>query len=145
MLIVAAVLVAVVLVSRRYGGKAAACGICHEMQPLCESFRASSHNHQAVGECGGCHIGPGVRGSFGALKMGVRDVVAHWVGFDEIRMSPGGLAVVETNCLSCHSKGYTRDRDHLKLGQQDGKSSCTSCHRRSGHEPVGTSGVSPSG
>ena len=146
LLAVTLLLILVVLVGFAYGDRRgrqdAACRSCHVLQPVVDSWEASSHPTVA---CIECHASPGV---FGGVETRVRALadLAKNLGGTKTLTAPA--TVNQDNCRSCHEKelsgvltvGNLRVR-HLDFVD---RLPCRQCHGRVGHDPAGAKSPAPS-
>lgn len=139
LLVLSLLLVLVVLVGFAYGDRRsrqdAACRSCHVLQPVVDSWEASSHPKVA---CIECHASPGVFGGVETRVRAVTDLVKNLGG--TVTLS-APATVNQDNCRSCHAKalsgvltvGNLRVR-HLDFAD---RLPCSQCHGRVGHDPAG--------
>lgn len=108
-----------------------ACANCHVMWDHFDSWTASSHS--AVARCVDCHLPhPTVPKWISKAENGW----FHSVGFtlqnypEPIRIKPRNLAIVQRNCVTCHT-GMVHE---MLPATVDGESvSCMHCHQDVGH------------
>jgi hypothetical protein len=102
-----------------YSETVAFCGqLCHEMDIHYTSFMESKHHNEHVHNCHECHVGAGLKGFLHAkLSDGTHDTIEHVKGtFSDgriIEIAEDSIPVVNSNCIRCHSEGYTKDDTHL--------------------------------
>jgi cytochrome c nitrite reductase small subunit len=110
----------------------AACVNCHIMRDQYDSWVRSSHH--AVAGCNDCHVPHGFPQKY-LVKMD--NGWSHSKKFtlqsfqEPIRIRPRNLAVLQRNCLHCHSALVHDIAGHRDLAR--GEVRCTSCHRSVGH------------
>ncbi|OHB96251.1 MAG: hypothetical protein A3I59_04490 [Planctomycetes bacterium RIFCSPLOWO2_02_FULL_50_16] len=119
------------------------CGLlCHEMNVHYSSFMESKHHNEHVHNCHECHVGAGMKGFLHAkLSDGTHDTFEHLKGtFADgriIEVAEDSVPTVNSNCVRCHSEGYTKDQTHLpavavstrKISEGVFKNlMCTDCH-----------------
>jgi cytochrome c nitrite reductase small subunit len=108
-----------------------ACANCHVMWDQYDSWTASSHSPQAG--CVDCHLPhPMIPKYISKAENGWNHSLAFTLqNFPEpIRIKPRNLAIVQRNCVACHS-----DLVHELLpATVSGEAvSCIHCHREVGH------------
>lgn len=107
-----------------YADKASFCSSCHSMQFAAATWQASNHRQFS---CGDCHLPQEnmVEKLIVKNQTGIHDTYHEFLRDypDTIRLSAGGRAIVERNCLRCHA--YTVANTAMAAGGQ----SCTKCHQ----------------
>lgn len=123
------------------------CGVCHVMEPMVESFKASTHggnNPRGItSACTDCHVShQNVFTHFvGKARSGTHDI---WVVLttDETKNDWQALRerreeyVYDSGCLTCHQNlekatADTKEHTYYFAGQIDEQ--CVSCHEEVGH------------
>lgn len=114
-----------------------ACVNCHIMRDQFDGWQKAGHH--AVATCNDCHVPHEFVGKYlTKIEHGYR----HSKGFtfqdfhEPIRITPGSLAVVEANCVRCHS-GLVSDIAAHPVGASGHPESanCVHCHSSAGHGP----------
>lgn len=139
LLVVSLLLVALVLAGFGYGDRrsrqVSTCRSCHVLQPMVETWEASTHSK--VG-CIPCHESPGALGGVETRVRALSDLIGNLAVPAALR-SPA--TVNQENCIACHEKvlsgvmtvGKLRIR-HLDFVD---RVACSQCHGRVGHDPKG--------
>ena len=123
------------------------CGFCHSMQPMVDSYLASTHggnnDRGIMTACTDCHvshdnvfahfIGKAKSGTHDAWVTVTTDISKHdWQGLREERES----YVYDSGCMTCHrnlekATADKRAHDDYFAGTIDDK--CVTCHEEVGH------------
>jgi cytochrome c nitrite reductase small subunit len=112
----------------------AACVNCHVMRDQFDAWQKNPHHANAT--CNDCHVPQDLLGKYATkIDHGYR----HSKGFtlqnfhEPIQITPASLAVVESNCIRCHSALVADIRGHMWDSRND--ISCVKCHAGVGHGP----------
>ena len=122
-----------------YAGHAAAtCNNCHVMDDAYESWVHGGHQEWAV--CADCHTPHAfIPKYYVKARQGLHDIyVFVFRGAPQtqlIHAGPESLAIVQENCLRCHSQTV----ETVMLGVQPFERNCWDCHRQTGHGGFGAS------
>jgi cytochrome c-type protein NapC len=124
------------------------CGVCHVMEPMVDSYLASTHGGNnprgIMTPCTDCHVShENIYTHFvGKAKSGTHDV---WVVMttDETKNDWQALRsfreeyVYDSGCLTCHrnlEKATQDTREHEKYFAGISNSECVNCHEEVGHD-----------
>ncbi len=118
------------------GNDSTACNNCHVMGTVYEGWYHS--RHQAVATCNDCHTPHALIPKYIVkARSGFNHVSAFATGHipDAIRAKESTRAIVQENCLRCHSETVSQVAD----GQPDAGRYCVDCHRTAPHGARGNS------
>lgn len=112
-----------------------ACVNCHVMRDYYDSWQKSSHH--AVATCNDCHIPHDFVG-----KWVTKAENGFWHSFyftfqnfhEPIRIRPSNSAVLQQNCLDCHTEFVSPIIEH-QFHDYDPRG-CVRCHETVGHGPT---------
>lgn len=111
-----------------------ACVNCHVMRDQYDGWQKASHH--AVATCNDCHVPHAfIPKYFTKMENGFR----HSKGFtlqdfaEPIRIKPRGQAILQANCVGCHSGLVSQINAHASNEQQE--LDCVRCHASVGHGP----------
>lgn len=113
-----------------------ACVNCHVMNPQYDSWITSGHHHVAT--CNDCHLPSEGPSKFMAKA---RNGWNHSLAFtlenfhQPIRITPRNQAILQENCVRCHSNLIT-DAILVPAGGSHQAQSCIHCHKNVGHFPI---------
>lgn len=123
------------------------CGVCHSMEPMVASYKASTHGGNnprgIMAACTDCHVShENVFAHFaGKAQSGTHDV---WVMLTTDEMNNDWQAlrlqreeyVYDSGCLTCHRnlENATQDsKEHEKYFAGQIEAQCVTCHEEVGH------------
>ncbi len=113
------------------GTSASTCNNCHVMDAVYENWYHAPH--EKVTECVDCHLPHDnfVRYWFEKGKTGIHDVVYFAAGLtpELIRAKPETKAIVQGNCIRCHSQTV----ESIVMSAQPFDRNCWDCHRAVAH------------
>jgi cytochrome c nitrite reductase small subunit len=110
-----------------------ACVNCHIMREQFDGWVKSSHS--AFATCNSCHVPHGVVRKY---LTKAENGFWHSYGFtfqnfhEPIQMRPSSRAVVQENCLGCHSNFVSQIANHSGPDEVN----CIQCHGGVGHDPT---------
>lgn len=131
------------------------CGKCHPMEPMIDSYMASTHggnnSHGVMAACTDCHVSHEslVSHILGKAKSGSHDVwVMYTQDTSQIDWETKRLRreefVYDSGCLTCHQNLENATQGNTKafiahkayfLGETEDQ--CVSCHQHVGHKNLG--------
>lgn len=140
LLAVSLLLVALVLAGFGYGDwrsrKISTCRSCHVLQPVVQTWQASTHSKV---DCIACHASPGALGGVETRVRALSDLI-HNLAVPVTLRSPA--TVNQENCISCHEEALSgvSTVGRLRIRHLDfvNRVPCAQCHGRVGHDPQGT-------
>lgn len=118
------------------GNDPTACNNCHVMGTVYEGWYHS--RHQSAATCNDCHTPHALIPKYVVkARSGFNHVSAFATGHipDAIRAAEATRAVVQENCIRCHSETVSQVAD----GQPDAGRYCFDCHRTVPHGVRGNS------
>lgn len=121
------------------------CINCHIMVPQYTTWKHSSHGR--VTNCNDCHVPH--TSLFAKYNFKARDGLRHSTLFtlhmehDVIMIKPEGRAVVQQNCVRCHSHQFEQMPGHHSQDFTGGERVCWSCHREIPHGKVRSLSIAP--
>ncbi len=103
-----------------------ACVSCHVMETQYEAWFHAPH--RGVTTCNDCHLPSGNPAAkwFVKARAGAKDTIKFWAGAHNMKAAESTKAVVQANCLRCHSEVVREIR-------KGGGENCFSCHRNTSH------------
>jgi cytochrome c nitrite reductase small subunit len=110
-----------------------ACVNCHIMREQFNGWTKSSH--KAFATCNSCHV---PHDFIGKYRTKAQNGFWHSYYFtfqnfhEPIQMQPGSAAIVQENCLGCHSQFVSQIANHEGADEVN----CIQCHRGVGHDPT---------
>ena len=113
----------------------AACVNCHIMREQYDGWQHSSHH--AVATCNDCHTPHGLVAKYASKA---ENGFWHSKGFtlqdfpEPIMIKPRNAAVLQQNCVTCHSQILHEINPHARDRRQ--MLDCVHCHRDVGHGPT---------